>query len=163
MRRRTAQALVAGLLALLAFGALAGVASAGEEQYPPVVTTGPLTVTDPGNGTIQFSGRSCGANMTVTITFNGVQVATATTDAQGNFSGSFTIPANTAPGTYSVVASNNICVLSNTVTVPVKAQALALTGRSSTIPMAWVGVGVIALGAALLFIARRRVPASSRS
>jgi LPXTG-motif cell wall-anchored protein len=139
---------------------------------PPTTTT-PPTTTVPGTfnvppnvvvgGTIAVSGSACGANQTVVITFNGVQVATTTTDANGNFSTSFNVPAGTAPGSYTVTASNSICVLSKTVTVdPVAAAKLAFTGSSSSIPSLWVGAGLVALGAALVFVARRRLSGAAR-
>jgi LPXTG-motif cell wall-anchored protein len=138
---------------------------------PP--TTAPATTTVPGTfnvppnvvvgGTIAVSGSACGANQTVVITFNGVQVATTTTDANGNFSTSFNVPAGTTPGSYTVTASNSICVLSKTVTVdPVAAAKLAFTGSSSSIPSLWVGAGLVALGAALVFVARRRLSGAAR-
>jgi LPXTG-motif cell wall-anchored protein len=143
---------------------------------PPVTTTQPPTttttrpggtITVPGNvvvgGTIAVSGTACGPNQTVNITFNGTQVATATTDANGNFSASFNVPAGTAPGKYAVTASNSICVLSAEVTVdPAAAAKLAFTGSSSSIPSLWVGAGLVALGAALVFVARRRLSGAAR-
>jgi LPXTG-motif cell wall-anchored protein len=99
----------------------------------------------------------------VTITFNGVVVATATTDATGHFATQFAVPANTAPGAYTVTASNSTCNLSGTVQVdPAAAARLAFTGSSSSIPTAWVGAGLVALGAGLVFVARRRLSGAAR-
>jgi len=136
-------------------------------QPPTTTTTPPGTITVPGNvvvgGSIAVSGTACGPNQTVNITFNGTQVATATTDANGNFSTSFNVPAGTTPGKYAVTASNSICVLSAEVTVdPAAAAKLAFTGSSSSIPSLWVGAGLVALGAALVFVARRRLSGAAR-
>ena len=134
------------------------VAGAQTEEYPPPSTVpGQLDVppTVVVGGEIAVSGTSCGSSQTVTILFNGVQVATATTDANGNFATSFKVPAGTTPGTYTVVAENEICVLGASVSVQ-PAAALAFTGSSSTVPTIWVGAGLVALGAGLVFVARRR-------
>ena len=154
---------IAALASAFAFSAVAG---AQTDEYPPP-TTVPGTLTVPGNvvvgGTVAVSGTSCGPNQQVTITFNGVAVATAMTDATGHFATQFAVPANTAPGVYTVTASNSTCNLSGTVQVdPAAAARLAFTGSSSSIPTAWVGAGLVALGAGLVFVARRRLSGAAR-
>ena len=155
--RRILVVLSIGLLAS-AF-AVSAVAGAQEDEYPPPTTTpGELTV--PGTvvvgGSLAVSGTSCGPNQSVTITFNGVVVASATTDATGKFSTSFAIPAGTTPGVYTVTASNAVCNLAATVRVdPAAAARLAFTGSSSSIPTLWVGAG-------LVFVARRRLSGAAR-
>jgi LPXTG-motif cell wall-anchored protein len=151
------------VVALICLGVSGGAAFAGIEEYPPEPTVGSLVVTGPTGGVVNVSGQGCGMSETVAVTFNGAQVASLTTDPNGAFSGSFTVPAGTNPGTYPVVATNEICVLSNTVTIPAPAvRALAFTGSSGTISLAWVGAAVVALGALLVFVARRRAPATTR-
>ena len=154
---------IATLASTFAFSA---VAVAQTDEYPPP-TTVPGTITVPGNvvvgGTVAVSGTSCGANQQVTITFNGTVVATAMTDATGHFATQFEVPANTTPGVYTVTASNSVCNLSGTVQVdPATAARLAFTGSSSSIPTAWVGVGLVLLGAGLVFVARRRLSGAAR-
>jgi LPXTG-motif cell wall-anchored protein len=147
-------------VAMLATMLVGTAAFAQAEEYPPPTTVpGSLNVppTVVVGGEVAVSGSSCGANMAVDILFNGVKVGTGTTDANGNFATSFKVPAGTAPGTYSVVAQNQICVLGASVTVTPAAAALAFTGSSSTVPTLWVGVGLLALGAGLVFVARRRL------
>jgi LPXTG-motif cell wall-anchored protein len=155
------------LLAVLAVAALAtltvGAAVAGAQEYPPTSsTTGGLVVTPGVNvgGVVAVSGDSCGPNQPVTIAFNGKVVATATTDANGHFATQFTVPSGTAPGTYTVTASNSFCSLSGQTVV--RAALLAFTGSSSTTPAIWIGAALVALGAVFVVVARRRRSAGTR-
>jgi LPXTG-motif cell wall-anchored protein len=153
---------IAVLASMFASQAIAG----AQEVYPPPPPT-PGNLTTPGGvtvgGQVAVSGNSCGPNQSVTISFNGVPVATATTDATGHFAASFPVPAGTTPGVYTVTASNSVCVLSGTVQVdPATATRLAFTGSSNSIPTLWVGVGLVALGAGLVFVARRRLSGAVR-
>ena len=151
------------ILAVLGVALLAtvmvGQAAFAETYPPPSTVPGDLNVppTVVVGGEVAVSGTSCGANQTVTVTFNGQVVATTTTDATGHFATSFTVPAGTTPGAYTVTAANDICVLGASVTVSPAATNLAFTGSSSTVPTLWVGVGLVALGAGLVFVARRRL------
>ncbi len=162
-RRILALLSIAVLASAFAFVAVAG---AVEEPYPPPSTEGgtinvPPTVVVGGN--IAVSGTSCGPNQSVTIKFNGVTVATATTDADGKFATSFPVPAGTTPGVYTITASNAVCNLAASIQVdPASATRLAFTGSSSSIPTLWVGAGLVALGAGLVFVARRRLSGAAR-
>jgi len=162
--RRILAVLSIGLLAsAFAFTAIAG---AQEGDYPPP-STEPGTINVPPTvvvgGSVAVSGTSCGPNQTVTIKFNGVTVATATTDANGKFSTQFEVPAGTTPGVYTVTASNAVCNLAASIQVdPATATKLAFTGSSSSIPTLWVGAGLVALGAGLVFVARRRLSGAAR-
>jgi LPXTG-motif cell wall-anchored protein len=157
---------VLGIAVLGSMFASSAIAGAQEEEYPPPSSV-PGTLIVPPNvvvgGTVAVSGDSCGANQSVTISFNGVAVATATTDATGHFTASFPVPAGTTPGLYTVTASNDVCVLSGAIQVdPATATKLAFTGSSSSIPTLWVGVGLVGLGAGLVFVARRRLSGAVR-
>jgi LPXTG-motif cell wall-anchored protein len=168
MRRFTGRILAVLSIAILASAfAFSAVAGAQAEEYPPPTTTDPGTLIVPGTvvvgGAVAISGTSCGANQQVTISFNGTPVATATTDATGKFSASFEVPAGTKPGVYTITASNGVCNLAATIQVdPATATRLAFTGSSSSIPTLWVGAGLVALGAALVFVARRRLSGAAR-
>jgi LPXTG-motif cell wall-anchored protein len=158
---------IVGIAALASMFAFTAVAGAQAEEYPPPTTVPgslnvPPTVTV--GGTVAVSGDSCGPNQSVTISFNGTPIATAMTDATGHFSTQFDVPAGTTPGVYTVTATNGTCNLSATTTVEaaVAARNLAFTGSSGSIPTAWVGAGLVALGAALVFVARRRLSGASR-
>jgi LPXTG-motif cell wall-anchored protein len=158
---------VVGIAALASMFAFSAVAGAQTEEYPPP-TTVPGTLTVPPTvvvgGTVAVSGSSCGPNQSVTITFNGTVVATATTDADGHFATQFEVPTGTTPGVYTVTASNSVCNLAASITVDpaVAARNLAFTGSSDSIPTAWVGAGLVVLGAALVFVARRRLSGAAR-
>ena len=56
---------------------------------------------------ITISGNGFGASKLITITCAGVQVGITTTDANGNFSGKFTVP-SLATGTYKVTVSDGV-------------------------------------------------------
>ena len=128
--------------------------------HPGTLTVPPTVVV---GGNVAVSGTSCGANQQVTIKFNGVTVATATTDANGKFTASFAVPAGTTPGVYTVTASNGVCNLAASIQVdPASATKLTFTGSSSSIPTLWVGAGLVALGAGLVFVARRRLSGAAR-
>lgn len=67
-----------------------------------------LTPTGGNAGTeVTVSGAGFIINRSLNVTFNNSRVATATTDAEGNFSASFNVPA-LAVGSYKVVASDGI-------------------------------------------------------
>jgi LPXTG-motif cell wall-anchored protein len=167
MRRFSGRILAVLSIAVLASAfAFSAVASAQAEEYPPP-TTVPGSLDVPGTvvvgGAVAVSGTSCGANQEVTITFNGTPVATATTDADGKFTASFDVPSGTTPGVYTVTASNAVCNLAASIQVdPASATRLAFTGSSSSIPTLWVGAGLVALGAGLVFVARRRLSGAAR-
>jgi hypothetical protein len=154
------------VLSLAALGALLvpAAAAVAQEEYPPVPPTPGTLVVPPTvqvGGEVAVSGNSCGANQAVTISFNGVPVATATTDAAGHFAVSFAVPSGTQPGSYTVTASNSACVLSAVVQVdPASATNLAFTGSSGTIPTLWVAAGLVFLGGILVMVARRRLPSA---
>ena len=156
---------VVGVAVLASTFAFAAVAGAQEEYPPPSTDPGDLIV--PGTvvvgGNVAISGTSCGPNQAVTISFNGTPVATATTDATGKFTASFAVPTGTTPGVYTITASNAVCNLSASIQVdPASATRLAFTGSSSSIPTLWVGAGLVALGAGLVFVARRRLSGAAR-
>jgi LPXTG-motif cell wall-anchored protein len=156
---------VLGIALLASMFASQAIASAQEDYPPPPPVPGTLIVppTVLVGGEIAVSGNSCGANQSVTISFNGVPVATATTDPSGHFAVSFPVPAGTTPGVYTVTASNSACVLSGVIQVEAAtAVKLAFTGSSSSIPTLWVGVGLVGLGAGLVFVARRRLSGAVR-
>ncbi|MFI5053562.1 MAG: hypothetical protein ACHQDE_04305 [Acidimicrobiia bacterium] len=155
--------MVLGLVALASMLVPQAVAGAQEDYPPSQPTPGNLIV--PGTvavgGQVAVSGNACGANQSVTISFNGKPVTTAVTDSSGHFSTSFPVPAGTQPGRYTVTASNTVCVLSGLVQVEAAFVArLAFTGSSGTIPTFWVAAGLVVLGGALVMVARRRLPSA---
>jgi LPXTG-motif cell wall-anchored protein len=155
---------IAGLFGLVA---LAAPATAGEDYTPPPG----ITVDNPNpeaGDTVTISGEACIVGATVTITFDGKEVATATVGADGTFSATFDIPADTAPGEYAVeVIGCGPEVLGTTLTVSAAAPdapappatgagALPQTGSSGTEPLVRTGAVLLAAGAVLVYAVRRR-------
>jgi LPXTG-motif cell wall-anchored protein len=138
----------------------AGGVAVAQQQYPPTsVPSGTLVVnpTVEAGSALSISGDACGANLPVTITFNGTTVATATTDAGGHFQAVYTVPAGTPPGSYTVTATTTACVLSaQTQVLGVTAARLAFTGSSDSLPLLWIGGGLALLGVVFTVVARRR-------
>ena len=140
------------IFAALFVVAMSAGALAGTGNYPP---DGSITTTETG-GQITVTGDGCGPG-TVTITFNGQVVGTTEAAADGSFSFTFPVPANTPPGSYEVNATGTDCSLTSVVEVAGAQAGLASTGSSSaTIPTAAVAAGAVLLGTALVVMARRR-------
>jgi len=162
MQRRSFGVLAVIVVAVASFALFGSSLSgrAGAQVYPPTTTAPGGLIVPPSvaAGTaVTISGASCGANLPVTISFNGVVVTTTTTDASGNFSATFTVPANTPPGVYSVSATSSVCVLGAQVTVSAAGgNALAFTGSSGTSTAIYVGLGLLVVGGVLVVAVRRR-------
>jgi LPXTG-motif cell wall-anchored protein len=92
------------------------------------------------------------------------QVATATAGTDGGFEATFDIPTSAAPGEHTVEATGvdpagQPRVLSADIRVIGEGGAgadLPRTGSSSGPPLAAAGVGLVLLGGAALYVARRR-------
>lgn len=137
-------------------------ASPAAAQYGSF-TVNPGT-TEPG-GTASFSGNGCQPGETVTVTFLGSTVATVVANAEGEYTGSFPVPASTAPGTYTVTATCGSVVHSDTLTVVSSGGAITGTGTGTgTLPrtgsnvnvMGMVGAGLLTAGGLLLLATRKR-------
>lgn len=167
MLRSTLRLLALTLAGLFGLVALAGPATAGEDYTPPPT----IEVDDPNPGpgdSVTISGASCVIGAEVSITLEGVEVATATVGADGTFSATFDIPADAAPGDYLVqVIGCGTEVLGTTITVsgpaptPGGSGALPETGSSNTEPLVRTGAVLLAAGAVLVFAVRRRHQAAA--
>jgi LPXTG-motif cell wall-anchored protein len=162
---------VVGFLALMAvtFGAFVLLpASAGAQgpceitaAYEGTATFGTnLTVVNAGD-TIIFEGTGWPPNVTLDLAVNGEPVGSVVTDAAGAWSFSYTVPAN-ASGTQTATVTCGSFVLSTQFSVsapPVAVQqaptTLPVTGSDS---LSWVQIGIalIALGAVLVYLTKRR-------
>lgn len=154
------------MLAVL-LAALLPVAPAAGQQYPPaegdLIVAG--TVVKAGDPfPVSGDGFCPGATVTVTLqradgTGTPRTLGTFTVDAQGRFSGSVTIPADTPPGTYDLRAagqSSSCSVETRVLGARIEIEAgLARTGGDVLSWLLWAGASV-ALGVALLAAARRR-------
>lgn len=113
MGRRGRVGVLAGCLAAAAcLVGMLGWPAAASAQPPPYSIVGPMLQVDrssvPLCGTIAFNGDGYQPGENVTLTLNGapsVQPLTTQTDANGSFSTILTVPAGTAPGTYTVITN----------------------------------------------------------
>jgi LPXTG-motif cell wall-anchored protein len=166
------------LIGMLAIVALAAAPAAA--QYSFVVTPSDVGP----NGQVTASGKGYGPGETVEVHWapaakstsakaddpDGPVVATGTTDADGNFTITFPVPAGTAPGTYTVTA---VCVDSKTVqraNVVVSAATVTPTTATSTTTgsgtlvrtgsnlngFGLAGAGLLLAGGVFLLASRRR-------
>ena len=158
MRKGPAAAIVSLGLVLLA-------TSASAQTYPP--TPSPLTVSKssvrPG-GSVTVAGAGCQASDTVAVDLGETQIASTTADESGSFNADVTIPASTAPGSYTLRAScSGGTAFAATITVAASGGGLPFTG-ANLVPGVLLGAGLILAGGLLLANIRRRVtrqPAAS--
>lgn len=152
------------LLAALTMVALfAAPAAAQYDDF--VVTPGEVVV----GGTVTVTGQGCAAFEEVVIALipPGTTVATGTTDADGNFTITFTIPDGTDPGVYTVQATCGDLVQNETITVNgsnVVVPPGTPGGGGGNLPrtgsdldrVGLIGVGLLAAGGLVLLGTRRR-------
>ena len=157
--------IAAGAMALLAMAA-----PAAAQQYPPAVNSLTCSDTTPTPGqTISCEARTFAAGAAVTVTLDSpVALGTATADAAGLIALQVTIPTGTPLGAHTLVATGpaptgQTLNLSLAITV-VSAQGggagstggnLPDTG-SNSIPLAQIGLGLLAAGGVIYAIASRR-------
>jgi hypothetical protein len=113
-----------------------------------VVTVSATTVT-PGQ-TIDFVGTGFPPNSTLPIQVNGVDVGSAVTDASGNFTFSYTVPAD-ATGTLTVMANCGSFFLTSTVVIQTPTPTTITT---TTVPLVATGsdsVGTVRIALVLIF------------
>lgn len=153
---RRAVVVLAMILGLIAVPSVAGA------QYQPGVpglVLVPSTVTV--GGSVTASGFGCRPGQEVVLTIDGTTVATTTarSDAQGTFEATFTAPGT--PGTYTVVATCGLTIVSSVLTViaqpttTVVTTTLPVTGSSSTLPFAQIGLVLIVAGGLVVLAVRR--------
>lgn len=161
-----------GFLALLtvAVASLAFVPSVSQAQAPCDITAAyegtatfgtNLTVVNAGD-TIIFEGTGWPPNVTLDLAVNGEPIGSVVTDANGAWTFAYVVPAN-ASGTQTATVSCGSFVLSTQFTVTAAAPrdvtpgatTLPVTGSDS---LSWVQIGIalVALGAVLLYLSRRR-------
>ena len=161
-------------LSLLLLTLVLGLTVPAAAQYPP--TSGDLqvsaTVVSPGQS-IAVSGSgfcpSTAVSVTLTRSPSGTPqpVGTFTTDASGKFSGNVTIPADAAPGSFSLKASGSDtnCRTNRVLNANLRvrsAQALSNTGTDVLTPILWAA-GAILIGTLFVFASRRRRTTSDKA
>ena len=171
--------MVKRLIALGALAVLAMAAPAAAQQYPPAVNSLTVSDTSPSPGqtiTIQGQTFAQGATATVVLNSDPVTLGSATATAAGQITLQATIPVNTPLGSHTLVASGpapNGQTLSLSLAIEVvPAQEggtatsggnLPRTGDSTSLPLAKVGLGLLAAGGVIYSIAAKRRKALSVS
>lgn len=161
---RMTRLLLAVLLSIFAFSALAPAAHAQDYNNTPTLGVDKPSVT--ACQVVVITGSNFPPNSTVTLTVGGAVIGTANSDA----SGSFSFPWNTcgvAPGVQTVTATSgptvlsvNVTVLGGTTQTTVVTTTLPYTGSDST-GLARMGAGLVAVGALVVLVARRRMQANA--
>jgi LPXTG-motif cell wall-anchored protein len=163
MKTTAHHALRALLLGTVAVFALGGAAHAADYPPSPEPVEGSLTAHVGDDGMITVAGDDCGANESVDITFDNESVATATADSDGSFEASFRVPDGATAGSHTVMASNDNCELTTTVTVNDDGEAtLPRTGSSNTYSTVIMALFAVGVGTTLVTAARRRRLAVAR-
>ncbi|HKE76164.1 MAG TPA: LPXTG cell wall anchor domain-containing protein [Acidimicrobiales bacterium] len=171
--------MIKGLIAAAALAIVAMAAPAGAQQYPPAVNSLTISDTTPTPGqTISIEGRTfaTGSTATVTLFSDPVVLGSAIADAAGVFALQATIPADTPLGHHTITAEGTApdgspLSLSVSLTV-VPAQGagagagngsgnLPRTGSDSSIPLAKLGLGMLAIGGIATAIAAKRRKAAA--
>ena len=163
------------VLAVFGLGATAAAQPVTPTTYQPVTptVTAPATVSPGASFVVVFSG--CQLGETVNVTLAGVTVATTCTGAGGTGrlmqpaggTASATLTAPTAPGTYTITATGLTSGFTASTTITVVAQTTTTAARtggggglpttgSDSEPIVQIGVGLVAVGAGLAFVAHRR-------
>jgi hypothetical protein len=154
--RRLTLALATGAAALVLFG------SPAYAQYQPAAAQvlGASTVA-PG-GTVSVTGHGCPPNTAVTTTFDDQQVGSTTSDANGDFHETITVPSNATPGQHTITSTCGSVVLSSTITVTgagggsTSEGSLPRTGFPVK-GMVQIGLALVAAGGAALALHRSRL------
>ena len=160
------------LIALGGMVVLAMAAPAAAQQYPPAVNSLTVSDTTPSPGqTITIEGRTFAPGSTATVVLNSdpVTLGSATADALGVIALQATIPTDTPLGAHTLVATGpapngQMLTLSLAIqVVPAEGSGggsgggnLPNTGSNSTLPLAQVGLGLLALGGVIYAIAAKR-------
>ena len=157
MKTRTilkAVLLLSGLLL-----ALVAAPAAQAQNYGPTpgISVDNPTVTQ-GN-TVTVRGTACTPGSTVTVSMNGSAVGNATVLSDGTWVLTFTVPASTTPGSYTVSASGCVSGTTQSTSINVLSASttsnLPLTGSSTQVPVT-LAIVLIAAGGLLVFAASRR-------
>jgi LPXTG-motif cell wall-anchored protein len=166
MRHIPMRRLVA-VLALALFAVLAP-STAAFAQYSNVPTLTINTPTTTPCSQVVIKGTGFLPNHEVTITADGVVVGTVMSDANGDFTFTYTVPCNAVDGEIEFKANDGTNVLtvkvnvvvSGTSATPAPTGTLPKTGSSNTQNLLRIGVLLIAVGGMVVIATRRR---SSRS
>lgn len=179
--RHLARALVAALVLLPTGAAVAQQAPDNSSRCPQTQGAGTSGQYPPNRGALQVSrsaarpgdpvtARGCGfrpgstVNVDLVMGSQVTRVGTATAGADGGFELTFNVPANAPVGNHTLEATGvdpagDVRALSATLRVIGGEQGrgdLPRTGSDSTAPLVTAGAGLVLLGGAAVFAARRR-------
>lgn len=156
-------AMALGLTALLPSVAHAQTsceANIADYEGSAIITVDPVSVT-PG-GTVVLTGTGFPPNSIVPLYFNDELIGQPVTDADGNFTFTYTIPADITSGTFEFSAACGTFILTASITItpvvpPTQAPQppLPTTGSSSTTRVAQAALALLAVGGVLVVSTRR--------
>ena len=150
--KRTSAALVAVLGLIMTAVAFAGPASAA--PYVDQARISASTQTPAAGSSFTLTGSGFGANETVVNTLDGITLASARTDASGNFSVTIKLPAGVT-GTRTILSRGVVSGHTATISIRIGAANAAsgvVTGGSGGLARTGAAViGIGALGGLLLF------------
>jgi LPXTG-motif cell wall-anchored protein len=137
-------------------GAIRGVA-ANTPGTQSVTNDWTTTSSAPGKKVVRIiEGFRAGEVVTLVMHSTPVVLGTFTADAQGIVTAEFTLPAGTAAGTHTFVYEGNLgTYFQESFEVTAATKTLAYTGGDMTVPLT-VGLGLVAAGAGVLVVSRRR-------
>ena len=134
--------------------------AAGAQEYTGATLVVPITVSPGENMTVSGTGFLPNAPVTVTVASTPTVVGTPMTDGDGNWTLTFAAP--TEPGVHTITASDGTNVITGTFTVVAAGTAvtpagtLPYTGSDSSLPLAQLGLGLVAVGAIAVLMVRKR-------
>ena len=127
--------------------------AAAVSYTPPAIETRPVTAP---SGTMTLNGSGFIPLANVEVFLGGTPLGTTTSTGTGTFSFTFTAPANL--GTYELTATDGTNNLTTTFRVTAGGEGggggLPYTGSSSSMWLAQLGVGLLAVGAVIVAIVR---------
>ena len=120
----------------------------------PRLVASPTTLSSGQNVTLTGACFAPNSNGTVVLTSNPVVLGTVAVSPAGTFSGTFTIPVSTPPGSHTLTVNGTNGSAAAKIQV-VKSGGLSVTG--GTLRALWIGLLFIGVGSILLLARRERV------
>ncbi len=117
------------------------------------------SLTSSAGGTVTVHGSGFKPNSTVTVTLHSIPtiLGTVTTDSNGNFVHTFTLPVTAATGSHQIIMSGvDPQGASVSTTLSLTISTLPLTGSNSTVPLTQYALIFFAIGLFGYITARKR-------
>jgi hypothetical protein len=164
--------LLASTLVVLLAGLFTASTSAAQES-PSLEGCGYVsptaTVTPLGNGVVRVEGSCCapGSDVVITITLDAtgevVGQKTVKADKDGNFKATINAGKAVGPATVTITCDGVTQTLGTTLSRSTGGGALARTGDDTSIPLARLGVVLLAAGGLAVYAARKRSSRGARA